>query len=63
MEESKKLAAAQAGKRSANKILQWLDSGGRNQVQQALQEAIKQMEERNKAREIDPDFLDRRVTY
>jgi hypothetical protein len=63
MEESKKLAAAQAGKRSASKILHWLDSGGRNQVQQALQEAIKQMEERNKAREIDPDFLDRRVTY
>ena len=58
-----KKAAIAAGRESAHKVLKWLDDGGRNQVQAAVQKAVDQTEARNKARELDADFLERRVTF
>lgn len=69
MNKTKRIAAAAteakagATRNSAEKILAWLDSGGRNVVQNAVKKAILQTEARNKARELDPDILDRRVTF
>jgi hypothetical protein len=62
MNESKR-ASVQGGRKSAATVRAWLDGGGRDQVQAALRKAKQQTQERNKARELDPDFLDRRVTF
>jgi hypothetical protein len=63
MDDVKNRVGKQAGRTSAEKVLEWLDRGGRDEVLQALRVAIQQTEERNKARQLDPDFLDRRVTF
>ncbi|MDH4188252.1 MAG: hypothetical protein OEV08_14775 [Nitrospira sp.] len=63
MNNSKKVAALAAGRISAENVLAWLDSGGRDQMQEALKKALEQTEARNKQRELEPDFLDRRVTF
>jgi hypothetical protein len=63
MNDETRQKTRQAGELSAERILEWLDRGGRAQVQIALQQAIKQTERRNKARELDPNFLEQRVTF
>lgn len=46
----------------AERIQRWLDNGGREIVQQAMRRAVQKTAERNKARQLPPDFLDRRFT-
>ena len=48
---------------TAEQILACLDKGGREIVQDAVKKAIEQTKARNKARELAPDFLDRRITF
>jgi hypothetical protein len=63
MDDRKKRAGMTTGRRSAAAVRAWLEGGGRRKVEQALQHAVRQTQERNKARALDPDFLDRRVTF
>lgn len=44
------------------RIQAWLDSGGRDKVRAAVQKAMQQTAERNKARWLDPKRLDERIT-
>ena len=54
---------ATTGKRSAQDVRDWLNRGGRDEVRKVLRTAVERTREKNKARELEPDFLERRVTF
>lgn len=57
-----KRSSTPSGRSTAEKVLRWLERGGRAKVQAAVRRAIEHTKARNKARRLDPRKLDERFT-